>query len=222
MGYYPIFVELRDRPCLVVGGGHEAEKKTAGLVAADGKVTVVSPDLTPGLEALRAEGRVDWVPRVYLPGDMVGFEIVMVATDDAVANQAIYREGRQRGIWVNAADDTPNCDFILPSVIRKGQITVAASTSGASPALARRLREELNDYLSDDIPAMADLLGEVRTELRRRKISVDAETWQAAIDGPLRALLAQRRYGQAKARLLKSLGVAAVFATEEASATHEA
>ena len=216
MGYYPIFVELKDRECLVVGGGHEAEKKASGLLAADGRVTVVSPELGPEMQKLLDAGQIRWIPRVYLPGDMVGFELVMVATDDGLANKEIYREGRGRKIWVNAADDTPNCDFILPAVIRKGQVTIAASTSGASPALARRLREELTDYFSDDIPALADLLGEVRTELRRRKIPVDNETWQRAIDGPLRALLVQRRYDEARARLLDSLGVTAALASNGA------
>ena len=213
MGYYPIFLELQDRPVLVVGGGREAEHKVSDLLPTGAQITVVAPALNAGLTALSEAGRIRHLPQAYERGGMRDYLFVMVADDDRSRNAEIFAEGRERRIFVNAADDIPNCDFILPAVIRKGQITLAASTGGASPALARRLREELNDYLTDDMPALADLLGEVRTDLRARKINIDAETWQRAIDGPLRALLAQRRYGQAKARLLASLGVGALFAT---------
>ena len=108
---------------------------------------------------------------------------------------------------MNAADDPANCDFILPAVIRRGSITVAASTGGTSPALARRLREELEAYLTEEMPALADLLGEVRADLKARDMLPDAELWQSAIDEDLRVLLAQRKYRQAKARLLEGLGV---------------
>ncbi len=122
-------------------------------------------------------------------------------------NNEISGEGRRKRIWVNAADDIPNCDFILPSVIRRGAITLAASTGGTSPALARRLREELEAYLTEEMPALADLMKEVRSDLRSRSITPAPEVWQEAVDEDLRVLLAQRKYRQAKARLLESLGV---------------
>ena len=207
MGYYPVFLELNNRPCLVVGGGNVAVQKVSGLLAADAKVIVVSPELRPELQSLLDGGRIAHIPRAYDAIDIEGMQLVMVATDDGAVNHQVATDCRQRHIWVNASDDPPNCDFILPSVVRKGKITLAASTSGSSPALARRLREELEVYLSDDFEPLADLLAEVRQELRARHIVVDAETWQQAIDGQLRALLAQRRYGQARARLIARLGV---------------
>ena len=206
MGYYPIFVELQGRRCLVIGGGPEAQRKVEGLLAAEGNVTVISPTLTDDLRALLAEGKLTWEERDYREGDVEGYEVVMVATDDGAVNADVAAEGKRRRVWVNAADDTKNCDFILPAVIRRGKIVVAASTSGTSPALARRLREELEAYLTDDMPALADLLAEVREELRARKIAPDAELWQEAIDEELRVLLAQRKHRQAKARLLEALG----------------
>ena len=213
MGYYPIFVDLTEKRVLVVGGGQLAEEKVAGLLRAGaaGKVTLVASKLRRSLQALLAEGKIDLIQREYRDGDMAGFDFVMVATDDGKVNAEIATEGRRRKIWVNAADDPRNCDFILPSVVRQGQVVLAASTGGASPALARRLREELTDYLSEDFAGLADLLAEVRTELRRKGVTPDAETWQRAIDGQLRALLAQRRWGQAKARLVRALGVADVL-----------
>lgn len=213
MAYYPIFVDMTDKQVLVVGGGHVAEEKVAGLLRAEaaGRLTLVAPKLRPSLQRLLAEGKIDLIQREYREGDMEGFDFVMVATDDGKVNAEIAAEGKRRRIWVNAADDPRNCDFILPSVVRQGDIVLAASTGGASPALARRLREELTDYLSEDFAALADLLREVRTELRRKGVTPAAETWQQAIDGQLRALLAQRRWGQAKARLIRALGVGDVI-----------
>ncbi len=212
MAYYPIFVELNGRPCVVIGGGNVAEDKVRGLLNAEAKVTIVSPDLTPALQEHLAAGRiVEWRRREYREGDLNGFDLCMIATDDGAVNTAVAAEGRRRKVWVNASDDPNNCDFILPSVVRQGKIVVAASTGGASPALARRLREELSDFLSEDFAPLADLLAEVRAELKRKGVLPDAETWQRAIDGQLRALLAQRRWGQAKARLVRALGVADVI-----------
>ncbi len=207
MGYYPVFLDLAGRRCLVVGGGNVAVGKVRGLLNAGTDVTVVSPELIPELQGLLREGRFSYQAREYQSGDVDGFDLVMVATDDGAVNGCVAADARAQKIWVNAADDVPNCDFILPSVVRKGQIVVAASTGGASPALARRLREELDAYLSDDFAPLAELLAEVRRELRERRVVVDAETWQRAIDGQLRALLGQRRYGQAKAYLLRGLGL---------------
>ena len=206
MGYYPIFVELQDRACLVIGGGREAERKAGGLLAAGGHVTVIAPKLTPELQRLQAEGDIEHIQRDYEDGDLAGYEVCMVATDDGAVNAQVAAEGKRQRIWVNAADDTENCDFILPAVIRRGAITIAASTSGTSPALARRLREELEAYLTEEMPALADLLGDVRRDLRARNVTPDAELWQDAIDETLRVLLAQRKYRQAKALLLERLG----------------
>jgi siroheme synthase-like protein len=207
MSYYPVFIELKDRACLVIGGGREAQRKVEGLLAAEGTVTLVSPMLTDDLKRLLADGRFTWIEREYREGDVDGYEVVMVATDDGAVNATVRAEGKRRRVWVNAADDPPNCDFILPAVIRKGSITIAASTGGGSPALARRLREELEAYLTDEMPALAELLKEVRAELRARNVLPDAEVWQQAIDEELRVLLAQRKYRQAKVRLLEGLGV---------------
>ena len=206
MAYYPIFVELKGRACLVIGGGREAQRKVEGLLAAEGRVTVVSPELTRDLQRRLAAGEIDCEQREYREGDLEGYDVCMVATDNGEVNAEVAAEGKRRRVWVNAADDPTNCDFILPSVIRRGSITIAASTGGGSPALARRLREELEAYLTEEMPALADLLAEVRTELRAQGIVPDPEVWQKAIDEELRVLIAQRKHRQAKARLLASLG----------------
>ncbi len=208
MALYPIFIEAGGRPVLVIGGGNVGAEKVRGLLNGEADITVVSPELIPELQEHKDAGRIKHVARPYEESDLDGgWDWIMVATDDGAVNAAVAAAGKRRHIWVNAADDPANCDFILPSVVRKGNITLAASTSGASPALARRLREELDAYLTEDMPALADLLAEMRQEIRKRGIKVENDTWQYAIDGQLRVLLAQRRYGQARARLIQRLGI---------------
>lgn len=208
MAYYPIFVEMAGRKVLVVGGGNVAQEKVAGLLAADADITVVAPELSPSLQALVEEGRLAYEAHEYREGDMLGYEVCFVATDDGSVNAAVSAEGKRNGIWVNAADDPRNCDFILPSVVRQGDVVVAASTGGASPALARRLREDLTAFLSDDYGPLADLLREVRAEVRERKLRVEQDRWQEAIDGRFRALVAQRRIDEAREYLRNGLGIA--------------
>jgi siroheme synthase-like protein len=208
MALYPIFVELKGRPVIVIGGGHVGAEKVRGLLAAEADITLVSPELIDELREHVEAARIRHIARAYQEADLDGgFEFVMVATDDGAINAEVAAAGKKRGLWVNAADDPKNCDFILPAVVRKGKITLAASTSGTSPALARRLREELDAYLTEDMPALADLLSEVRLAMRARGIKVENDTWQYAIDEQLRVLLAQRKHVQARARLIERLGI---------------
>jgi len=208
MALYPIFVEAKGRRVLVIGGGHVGAEKVRGLLAAEAEITLVAPELIEELREHAEAGRITHIARAYQEQDLDGgWEWVMVATDDGAINADVARAAKARGMWVNAADDQKHCDFILPAVVRKGKITLAASTSGSSPALARRLREELDAYLTEDMPALADLLAEVRAELRQLGMKVGSDQWQQAIDERLRVLLAQRRYQQARAHLLAGLGI---------------
>ena len=216
--WYPVFLDLRGRSVLVVGGGPLAAEKVRGLRNAEADITVAAPTLNAELAALRDAGELVHLPRGYREGDMTGFSIVMAAEGDAAANAGLSAEARRRGILLNAADDPANCDFILPAVLREPPLTIAVSTGGGSPAIARRVREELAAYLSEDAAPLADLVAETRADLRRRRVfrPIPADAWQAAMDGRLRALLAQRRRGQAKALLLARLG-ATLLAAEAPS-----
>jgi siroheme synthase-like protein len=204
---YPVMLDLAGRPCLVVGGGPVAERKIDGLLAADARVTVVSPSLTPALLTLAAEARLHWRPREYLAGDAAGFAFVMVAASDASVSEAIAAECRARGTWINCADDPARCDFILPAVFRRGALTVAVSTGGVSPTMARLVREELEARLPDDLALLTDVMGDVRRSLREGGIALDAERWWQALDGELRSLAAAGRTAEAQARLRERLGV---------------
>jgi siroheme synthase-like protein len=209
MAYYPIFLELKGRPGLVVGGGQVAARKAEGLLAAGARVTVVSPALDPDLAKLVSERRIAHVDRPYQHIDFKGYAVVIAATDDAMTNERVAADARQSGVLVNVVDKPALCDFIVPSVVRRGDVVLAISTGGLSPALARWLRQEMESYLSEDFERLVQLLAEVRVELRERGLSVEPEAWQAAIDGNLRELVAAGRHDEARARLLSALGVGA-------------
>jgi siroheme synthase-like protein len=204
---YPIALDLTGRPCLVVGGGAIALRKVSALVEAGARVMVVSPWLTPALLRLATEAPLSWRPREYMAGDAAGFVLVMVATDDRAVNAAVAAECRERGIWVNCADDPDRCDFVLPSVFRRGAVTVAVSTGGASPTMARLVREELDALLPWDVAPLTEVVASVRSALSDAGVSLDAERWRQALDGVFRSLVAAGRTTEARARLRERLGV---------------
>ena len=205
MRYYPIFLEITGKPVVVIGGGGVALRKVEGLLDAGARVTVVSPDLHPGLRRLVEVGRLRHEQREYRYGDLEGYALAIVASDDHLVNTAVAREGEKRGVWVNAVDDPSNCDFILPSVMTRGDLIVAISTSGGSPALARKMREGLEAFLTEEYVLLLELAAGVRSELREKGVQVEAEVWNAALDGEVRNLLAQGRCAEAKERLVHSL-----------------
>ena len=136
-----------------------------------------------------SRARFDLHARRYRAGDTVGYRIVFAATDDADLNDVVFRECRNSGVWVNAADDPGRCDFILPSVLRRGDLAIAISTGGDSPALSRTIREELEFYFTGEYDSLVKLASEVRSELRAKGLTVPFENWQRALSGDVRQLL---------------------------------
>ena len=195
------------RCCLVIGAGAVAERKIANLLEVNAAVTVISPDASETILRWSKKQLIQLIARRYQPGDLAGAELVFVATDDGAVNAAVHQEGRMRGVWVNAADDPAHCDFILPSVLRRGDLTVAVSTSGTSPALARTIREELELYFTEEYELLANLAAEVRAELQARDLSAPFEAWHRALSGEVRQLLMRGDVARAKNLLLRELGV---------------
>jgi siroheme synthase-like protein len=206
MGYYPIFLEMKDRRCVVIGGGAVAERKVEGLVAVGANITVISPAITDGLRGLLAQGAIRHVAREYRAGDRAGYDLVFVATDNSEINAAVSDEARSLRIWVNSADDPDHCDFILPAMIRRGDLAVAVSTGGVSPAVTRAVREELDEYFTADYARFVQIAGEVRRELQEKSVSPGADSWNRALQGDFRRLIREGRPVQAKALLLETLG----------------
>ncbi len=206
MGFYPLVLDLTARPVVVIGGGPVAERKVEDLLDAEAAVTVVSPALTARLRALAGAGRIRHAGRPYRPGDLAGFALAFAATGDPDVDAAVAREGRRRGVWVNTADQPARCDVLLPAVLRRGRLLVAISTGGASPALARAVREHLAGVLTDDYERLADVVGEVRAELRARGRSPGAGAWRGAL-ADLPALAAGARE-EVRRRLIERLTAA--------------
>jgi siroheme synthase-like protein len=213
---FPVLLDLRGRACVVIGGGMVAERRVASLLTAGAAVTVVSPRVTAALAADAAAGRLRHVARAFAPADLDGALLAFTATDDGRINAEVAREGRARGVWVNAADDPAHCDFLLPAVVRRGPLVVAVGTGGRSPALARAVREELEAWLTDDHATLATLAGDVRAELHGQGLRATAEAWRAALGAEVRALIAAGRPEDARARMRGRLLEAAAPATASA------
>src|ERR1700712_3775569 len=169
MDLFPIFLKIAARPCIVIGAGHLAESKIESLQAAHAKVTVIAPEATERISDLAAAGEVEWHRREYALGDLTGNFLVVAATNVPAVNRAVFQEATDKNIICNAVDDPPFCDFYFPSVVRRGDLQLAISTAGASPALAQRLRKELNTILPLDL---GDCLGDLGT-LRRGVLELE-------------------------------------------------
>ena len=168
MTFYPVFLNLRGRRAVVIGGGAVAEQKVLGLLSAGAHVTVVSPETTPRLAELAVAGGIDLRRRPYRSGDLAGAWLAIAGTDDRAANAQVWAEAEREGVLLNAVDDLGHCSFIAPAIHREGSITVAVSTSGKSPALAARLRQRVARLVGPAEARLCELLGELRPELAAR------------------------------------------------------
>jgi uroporphyrin-III C-methyltransferase / precorrin-2 dehydrogenase / sirohydrochlorin ferrochelatase len=173
MPLFPIFVKLEGRPVLFVGAGPVGESKIEGLLMAGAVVTVVAPDATPRIRTLADEGRIVWRRRAFEPGDLNGAALVVAAVPRHVATQ-IYEQARIRGVLVNSVDDPENCDFYYPAVVTRGDLQIAISTSGHSPALAQRIRVQLEQQFGPEYAAWIQQLGEARRDLFTTPIDPEA------------------------------------------------
>ena len=160
--FYIACLKLTGRRCLVVGGGDIGLEKVEGLLACDGDVVLVAPDAIEPLRALADEGSIRWERREYEPADLEGTFMVIAATNDTEVNIGVYEDAERRAMLVNVVDVPPLCNFILPAIIRSGPLAIAISTAGASPALAKRIRDEIADEYGEPYARLAILLNEVR------------------------------------------------------------
>jgi siroheme synthase-like protein len=206
--YYPVYIQLQDQPCVVIGGGKIAEGKVEGLLAAEAKVTLISPDLTPRLQDLVSQHRILHVSRMYQAGDLTGAFLVICATDQAEINHQVWQEATANHQLVNVVDDTPRCNFIAPSILRKGDLTIAISTSGKAPALAVRLKERLQQELGPEYERFLALAGELREPLARH--IPDFETrkalWYEIVDSDVLDSLARGDESAARETISRIVG----------------
>ena len=204
--YYPVSLDVSGKRCVVVGGGDVALRKVNVLLEHEAIVQVISPELCPELEDLFIAGRIIAAKRPYADGDLAGAFVVISATDDVEANRKVAAEAEKLGVLINVVD-TPNLsNFIVPSHLRRGDLTVAVSTGGRSPALSHRIKEDLENIFGDDYAALIALVGLVRSELRQNGITATGEDWQKALDiNMLLTLIREGKNDEAKQRLMESL-----------------
>jgi len=165
MALFPIFLKLTGRPCTVVGGGNLAESKIESLLTANARVIVIAPRTSARITALADSGEVTLHTREYSHGDLAGQFLAVAATDNPAVNRQVFAEAEASGVLINAVDDPPFCDFYFPSVVRRGDLQIAISTAGGSPALAQRLRKEINELLPLDAGDWLTELGNLRREV---------------------------------------------------------
>ncbi|HKD65388.1 MAG TPA: bifunctional precorrin-2 dehydrogenase/sirohydrochlorin ferrochelatase [Candidatus Binataceae bacterium] len=166
MGFIPIFLQVQGKPCLVVGGGEVALRRVLPLLDAGASITVITSEATAELASLAESGRIALMRRAYRRGDMQGYCLVYAATDDRALQRRLFEESRELNILINMADEPESCSFIVPSVIRRGQLQVAISTAGSSPATARLLRQRLERSLGDEFEALLEVMAGARRWLK--------------------------------------------------------
>lgn len=166
MNLLPIFLRLEHRRVLVVGAGTVALAKIESLRAAGASITVVAPAADHGVRDFAGSGALVWHERRFTPGDLDGIFLVIAATNDSDVNRTVYEDALRHNILCNAVDDPPNCDFYFGSVVGRGDLQIAISTAGESPALAQRLRREIDAQLPDDLGPWLAEIGALRREIR--------------------------------------------------------
>jgi siroheme synthase-like protein len=203
---YPVFLNIEGRKCVVVGGGQVALRKVSTLLEHGARVEVVSPELCTELSGLAKDGEIAARQRGFQPGDLKGSFIAVAATDDSRTNGQVAKEAKASGIPVNIVNDPVNSDFIVPSSLSRGDIMIAISTGGKSPALARKIRARLEKEFGEEYASLVELIDEVRTELKQKGLSIDSDGWQKALDlDVLTGMLKGGDREKAKAFLLNNL-----------------
>ncbi len=208
MEYYPVYLDIKGRPCLVVGGGGVGTRKATSLIAAGALVTVVSPKITDRLETLAQAGAIKWRRGVYQSGDLEGMFMVFGATNDDILNRKIHADAELHRVLCNIADRPAICHFILPSVVRRGDLSIAISTAGKSPAFAKKLRKELEKQFGPEYDVFLQLMGQIREKLLSEAHEPEAHKhlFEQLINGGLLRLLKNENFAEADALLEKVVG----------------
>jgi len=171
--YYPVCLDLEGKCCLVVGGGKIAERKIVSLLDYGAKVRVVSPKVTPEIADLLRQGRIWYEEREFQAGDLAGVFLVIAATNIDQINQGIAREAQRRGILINVVDAPADSTFILPAVLKRGDLAISISTGGKSPALARKMRQDMETQYGREYEILVDIMGNLRADILRMEPDIE-------------------------------------------------
>jgi precorrin-2 dehydrogenase/sirohydrochlorin ferrochelatase len=200
---FPVFLSLSGKECLVVGGGQVAERKIADLLECEANINVISPTAGDLIRLWSNQGLINWQAREVEDSDLDNIFLAFVATNDMHTNQMVVNWCRERGIMVNAVDDPPNCDFYVPALVRRNSLVVAISTEGKSPMFARKLREQLEEFIGEEYGEFVDFLGELREPVKQAvsDITERKKIFAALADSDILDLLKAGEKERAKERM---------------------
>jgi uroporphyrin-III C-methyltransferase/precorrin-2 dehydrogenase/sirohydrochlorin ferrochelatase len=203
MNHFPVFLSLKGKPCTIIGGGAVAERKTESLLKAKAKVTLISPQLTAQLAYLVEDGQINYIDRCYQTHDIKGSFLVIAATNQKETNQLIAEYADQHNILINVVDNPTLCNFIVPSVLDRSPVTVAVSTGGASPVLARQLRMKLESMIPSSCGELAALTEEYREQVKQKFTTVSERKnfWENVLRGTPAELVYAGQIDEARALL---------------------
>lgn len=209
--FYPVFLNLRGKKCVIVGAGEVAERKAARLLECGARVSVIGGGATPGLERLAREGRLEHVAADYdetLASLFKGASIVISATDDRSVNEAVRSAAGREDIPVNVVDDPQLCDFILPSIVQRGALQIAISTGGASPALSKKIRVDLEGEFGGEYALFLDVLTELRKRILERggPSSDNKRIFEAVVNSEALDLIREEKWDEARCVILMLSG----------------
>lgn len=206
--FYPILVDLRGKKALVVGGGKVAQRKIETLLEHGVTVRVVAKELTASLEELRCAGRIEFLGEEFSETFVDGVFIVFAATDDAPLNRRVSRAAQRRSLLVNAVDQPADCNFIVPSVLSRGDLVIAVSTSGKSPAFAKKVRVELEQSFGEEYGLFLNLMGNLRKEILRLGLSQEENksTFEDLVTSDLLTAIREKNWNLASRIIEKILG----------------
>ncbi len=200
MDYLPLFLDIKNKPCLIVGGGVIAERKVSILERAQANLTIVAPEITEEIKRKVNNGHINWREKDFSLDDLESYQLVIAATDDRNVNAEVARLCRKNKILVNAADDTKSCDFILPSIIDRSPVQIAVSTGGASPVLARMLRTKLENCTPAAYGKLAKLIEDNRLKVKEKLSTTDQRRkfWEEVLQGPIAELVFANQHDAAQ------------------------
>ncbi len=208
MKYYPAYLDIRNRRCLVVGGGGVGTRKVKTLLDCGARVTIISPQASGQLQKLADNERVRIKKRSYQPGDLEGIFLVIGATDDEKLNRQISRDAEGRGLLCNIADHPEICNFILPSIVHRGDLTISISTAGRSPAMAKKLRQDLEKQYGEEYADFLRLMGAIRQKLLSQAHEPEAHKslFEQLINNGLLEMIRENRIEEINSLLQAVLG----------------
>jgi len=190
-----MFVKLQNKKCIVLGGGQVAERKICLLLEAGGQVVLISPEITEKLKSLVINNKIEYLNRKYKKGDLKGAYIVIAATDSPMVNKKIYEESSKSGIMINIVDAPELCDFILPSFIKRGPLMITVTTDGESPALAKKIRKDIEKIYGEEYGAFTTLLGSLRERIQEEipEEKSRKKFWEILLESNIPQLLKERK-----------------------------